>query len=229
MQKQDTIIKRNTQAVITSAIIAKAAVRRPSGRIELIVIFQSSTRHEFYWSFSARSLRSPRRSWKTASYYERDVTFGQFSAYKDFGSFVGHYARTNQAQVLYVRVLQKRRLSALLAKTDHESIFSDWTPQDMTSATFNKVGKAHHPRGFYFNSRNKLLDEFSQSPNEVLVYEDWCEECIKRHSYAHFPDGQRKCKVGYLEMKGNPGFEYRGFNNATGFRFTYRTFVGAGA
>jgi len=231
---------KNKQTVISSAILAKATVRRENGRIYLIVVFQHSTRHEFYWVFQAKSARSPRRSWRYVWHYGRDFNMGE-KPYRDFGSFVDHYARINHAQVLAVRVHHTRRLATVLTKTDHESIHADWTPQDLSKskaslvsyASFDNSRRSISPtnhKGFYFNQRNRNLDEFSQSPDEVLVYEDWCDECMSKHSYAHFADATKnKCKLGFSAMKSNPGFEYRGFNNSTGFRFTYRSVIGAGA
>lgn len=118
---------KNKQTVTSSAIVAKATVKR-NGRINLIVVFQQSTRHEFYWVFQAKNARSPRRSWKYAGYFGRDFNLA-YKPYTDFGSFVAHYARLNHGEVLTVRVLHSRRMAALLAKTEFESIHSDWTPR----------------------------------------------------------------------------------------------------
>jgi len=226
--------ERNKHAVLSSAIVAKAVVQLNAdalrGRINIIVVFQKSTRHEFYWVFQARSARSARKSWKYVCHYGRD-----FNMANDFGSFAAYYAAIKHAEVRTVRVLHVRRLAALLTKTEFESIHSDWTPRDevklVSYAGFESNNRSVNgqSKGFYFNRRDRSFDEPSQSPNEVLVYEDDCEECNTRHSYAHFHDGKKTCKLGFTEMKKNPGFEYRGFNNATGFRFTYRSAIGAGA
>lgn len=133
---------RNRQTVISSAIVAKAAVKR-NGRINLIVVFQNSTRHEFYWIFTAKSARSARKSWKFSGIYGRDL-IADFKAYRDFGSFVSHFERINHAEVLTVRVLHARRLATLLTKTAHESIHSDWTPRIDSNdpRDFKKVNRA---------------------------------------------------------------------------------------
>ena len=160
-----------------------------------------------------------------------------FKPYSDFGTFTEYFSQIKHAELRTVRVLHVRRLAALLTKTEFESIHSDWTPatQDQTKlvsyASFKSANRSVNgqSKGFYFNRRDRSFDEPSQSLNEVLVYEDECKECNTRHSYAHFPDGKKTCKLGFTEMRKNPGFDYRGFNNSTGFRFTYRSVIGAGA
>lgn len=220
--------EHNKKAVLGSVVVAKAMVRRADKRIEHIVVFQESTEFEFYWIFAADNENTPRRAWKYASHWRR--AFGMDSKTpNDFGAFVAHYARTKQGQVLDVRVFHPKRMAALLTKTNHSTIHADWAPQDLSAATFEKVqakaAKAFQLRGYYFNNRNTVSETATlQMPNEVLVYEDQCEECGMRHSFAHFPDGKKICKAGYIEMKKNPGFEYRGFQQQVGFRFTYRTF-----
>jgi hypothetical protein len=134
--------EQNRKAVIGSAIVAKATVKR-NGRINLIVVFQQSTRHEFYWVFQAKSARSARRSWKFMGIRGRDFNT-DFKAYTDFQSFVAHYSKINHAEVLSVRVLHVRRMATLLAKTAHETIHADWTPRiDSTDPRdFRKVNRA---------------------------------------------------------------------------------------
>ena len=134
---------RNKQNVLSSAIVAKAVVTREDGRINIIVVFQQSTRHEFYWVFQTRSARSARKSWKYISHYGRDFSAAE-KPYSDLGSFVAYYARNRRAEVRTVRVQHVRRLSALLAKTAHESIHSDWTPRiDSTDPrAYRKVNAA---------------------------------------------------------------------------------------
>jgi hypothetical protein len=224
---------KNKKAVITSAIVAKAAVRLEDGRINFIVVFQQSTRHEFYWVFQAKNARSARKAWKYLNHYGRDFNLAE-KPYRDLGSFAAHYARLKHGEVQTVRVLHSRRMATLLAKTEHESIHADWTPQDVTKGSVVLVNarlasSINKKKSFYFNTRNRQLDEFSQSPNEVFVQDDFCEECGKRHSFAHFADGKRVCRLSFSEMKKHPGFDYRGFNPSTGFRFTDRSVVGAGA
>lgn len=144
---------QNRKAVLGSAIVAKATVKR-NGRINFIVVFQQSTRHEFYWVFQAKSARSARRSWRFMGYSGRDFNT-DFKAYTDFQSFVAHYAKIHQAEVLSVRVLHVRRLATVLAKTEHETIHSDWTPRiDSTDPRdFRKVNRA-----FERNVKGHVID-----------------------------------------------------------------------
>jgi hypothetical protein len=147
---------RNKQTVLSSAIVAKAVVKRdaPRGRINLIVVFQQSTRHEFYWVFQAKSARSARKSWKFICVYGRDFNTAE-KPYRDFGTFTAHYARIQHAAVLTMRVRQARRLSALLAKTAHESIHTDWTPRidSADPRAYQKVNRALER-----NLKGRILD-----------------------------------------------------------------------
>ncbi len=225
----------NKQTLISSAIVAKATVRRENGRTEQIVVFQESTRYEFYWIFISKGRRSHRRSWKYAGHYGRDIGMGSDArAYRDFGSFVEYYAKIKEAKVLTVCVHQPRRLASMLAKTNHESIHADWKAQGVigTVDLVSSRAQAARSRGdFFFNRRDRSLDVPLQRSDEVFVYEDYCEECNKRHAYAHFGTGVRQCRLDFTEMKKNPGYEYRGYENSVkGFRFVQRTFAGtAGA
>lgn len=134
--------ERNRKAVLGSAILAKATVKR-NGRINHIVVFQQSTRHEFYWVFQAKSARSARRSWRYMAHSGRDFN-SDYKAYTDFQSFVAHYAKIHQTEVLHVRVYHVRRLASVLAKTEHETIHADWTARiDSTDPRdFRKVNIA---------------------------------------------------------------------------------------
>ena len=115
----------NQHAVTTSAILAKAVTRLPNGRYEVITVFGKSTRLEYYWVFQARSPRSPMRTWKLMGYFMREN-----HTYTDFGTFVAQRAQLHGAEVLTVRMPQKRRLTTLTVKTEHDSIYADWSPRD---------------------------------------------------------------------------------------------------
>lgn len=142
--------KENRQTVVGSKIVAKATLRLPNGSHEIVTVFAQSPRLEFYWVFKARSPRSGRRSWKYAGHYPRDVGFGDQAAYRDFGSFVQHYARTRGAEVLRLRLPHKRWLASLLAKTAHDSIYANWTPQDRTMIRTDSVVRKNRFAGRRF-------------------------------------------------------------------------------
>lgn len=129
MLKEVNYMGENRKAVIGSAVIAKAALLGTDRKCKIVVVFQSSTRQEFYWVFHARSPRAPRRSWKLASYHPRDFAFDT-KPYWDFGSFVEYYAGMFCLSVQSQKVMHKKRLSSLLNKTEHESIMGNWTLQD---------------------------------------------------------------------------------------------------
>lgn len=138
----------NQARVLRSPIVAKAVIKR-NGRFEIIAVFQESTRQEFYWVFRAKAARSPRRAWKVQCMDCRDFNP---SFYSDFSSYVHHYARLHQGEVVFERTYAVRRLAALLAQAPHESIFGDWTPQDKSMICTERVQRkiAHGRRGKYF-------------------------------------------------------------------------------
>jgi hypothetical protein len=119
----------NRKAVLSSAIIAKAVLRSAGGETFILAVFQKSTAQEFYWVFRARSPRSSRRSWKYVDHYMRNFSFVR-PPYVDFGSLVAYHALTHKLTVVSQKVTRKRQLGSLLSRTAHESIYSDWTPQN---------------------------------------------------------------------------------------------------
>lgn len=94
--------------VIASAILAKAVIRTEK-RTVIVVVFEKSTRLEFYWLFTAKSPKSPRRSWKPLGSNWRENYHWQ-----DFGSFVKHYALLNAGAVLFQRVIKRKALKSML-------------------------------------------------------------------------------------------------------------------
>lgn len=145
--------EQNKSAVLGSKILAKSVIRRADGKVQILVVFQKSTYHEFYWVFRAKSARSARRSWRYVSHYRRDCM--GLVAYTDFQTFVAYHVSRSQAALLSVRVLQRRRLAALLEKVEHESIHTDWTPRIDSSnpRDYQKVNRA-----FEKNIKGRVLD-----------------------------------------------------------------------
>jgi len=134
--------QRNRQVVLASPILAKAILRY-AGKVFIIVVFAQSTRHEFYWIFRAKSARSARKAWKFVSLNGRDFNT-DYKPYTDFNSFVAYYTQTHAGPVSFLRLHQKRRLAALLAKVEHESIHSDWAPRiaNYDPLAYRKVNQA---------------------------------------------------------------------------------------
>jgi hypothetical protein len=128
MHRIDNHVGENKRAVQTSPILAKAVLRHESGETCIVVVFGRSTRLEFFWVFRSRSARSSRRSWRFANHFPRN--FSTSDPYCDFGSFVQWYARSQNLTVISQRVSHKKRVSALLVKTEHESVFGNWAPLD---------------------------------------------------------------------------------------------------
>lgn len=139
----------NKKAVLGSGVVAKATLCRLDGqprqaggfqyniRYTVIVVFRMSTRLEFYWVFGASSINSSRRSWKQIGYFERDN-----QPYKDFGSFVRHYANLHGLSILFERRLHKKLLSNLLVTTTHDSILANWEPQSPRSIVTDRCRRS---------------------------------------------------------------------------------------
>lgn len=119
----------NRKAVFGSPILAKAVLKNSRGEIQIIAVFQKSTRQEFYWVFRAPSARSSRRSWKYVDHYARDFFAGR-APYFDFGSLVAYHGVMRNLAVLSQRIPHKKKLSGILVKTEHDSIYGNWTPQN---------------------------------------------------------------------------------------------------
>jgi hypothetical protein len=152
---------RNRAAVLASPVLAKATIRS-DGKVYIIVVFARSTKHEFYWIFRARSARSARKTWKFVCFNGRDFNL-DYKPYTDFETFVAYYARIHQGEVSVLRLHQKRILAALLAKTAHESIHSDWTPQIASTdpRDYQKANKA-----FERNIDGRHVDFYPSTPRK---------------------------------------------------------------
>jgi hypothetical protein len=137
---------QNKQEVLKSPIVAKAVIKR-NDHFEIIVVFEKSTRHEFYWIFRVKSPRSARRSWKFSNYYARDFNSSASAPYSDFGSFVGYYASRNAGQVISERMHYARRLAMLLVRTGNETIHADWTPRaEVTGKLLEQTERMNHKK-----------------------------------------------------------------------------------
>jgi hypothetical protein len=155
--------KRNRAAVLALPVLAKATIRSDSdGKVYIIVVFAQSTKHEFYWIFRSRSARSARKTWKFVNYNGRDFSL-DYKPYYNFETFVAYYARTHQGQVSILRLHQRRKLAALLAKTAHESIHSDWTPKIASTdpRDYQKVNRA-----FERNIDGRHVDFYPSTPRK---------------------------------------------------------------
>ena len=152
---------RNRAAVLASPILAKATIRT-DGKVFIIVVFAQSTKHEFYWIFRAKSARSARKTWKFVCFNGRDFNF-DYKPYVDFETFAAYYARTRQGEVSVLRLHKVGKLAALLAKTAHESIHSDWTPQIASTdpRDYQKVNKA-----FERNIDGRHVDFYPVTPRK---------------------------------------------------------------
>lgn len=104
---------------LQAAILAKAIIKSTE-RTVIVVVFAQSTRHEFYWLFTAASPRSPRKAWKYLGRQGRDNQY----FYKDLSSFAAHYARLHGGKVASARTIkgQSKALKAMLSGKIHESL-----------------------------------------------------------------------------------------------------------
>lgn len=152
---------RNRAAVLTSTILAKATIRS-DGKVFIIVVFAQSTKYEFYWIFRAASARSARKAWKFVSASGRDFN-SDHKPYTDFKTFVAYYARIHRADVSVLRLHKVRKLAALLAKVEHESIHSDWTHKVASTdpRDYRKVNQA-----FDRNVNGRHVDFYPSTPRK---------------------------------------------------------------
>jgi hypothetical protein len=62
-------ISKSNQEIIAGRLIAKAVAQK-NNRIEIVAVFETSEYHRFFFIFTARSRRSPRKSWKWTGAYQ---------------------------------------------------------------------------------------------------------------------------------------------------------------
>ena len=207
------------ELILASPLLAKAVVKRESG-FDILIVHDQSTQNEFYIRYTARTKRSPRRVWKFAEAYPRDLSPTYF---QDFESFVAHYAQTKQADIVLTRFLLPRRLAHVTSQTTLTpsinpliSMTAMWSMRDKARGIF----KAR--RLPYFANRDRSQDAalFKNfvPENEVHVYYDECPHCGKYHSCAHFPDQQIGC-YGLSDAQKNPTLQYVRFDKG---RFVLR-------
>jgi len=222
LNKSIELSKKNTHTLITSPILAKAIIKLPNGTYQVLAVFAQSTTFQFYWSFKINNPRTPRGKWERPNH-------GTKLNYKNFDAFVQAILSLSRGELISKKV-SKRKLASLMKKCVHDSISTDWgavqetpTPEQFRLVN-QRAQKAFKQTGFYFNTRNRELDNAPvQTSDEVLVYEDACFECMNKHAFAHYADGRKVCKLGYSEMKKNPGFIYKGYKPNVGFRFVYKS------
>ncbi len=148
--------KRNLADLLNSKILAKGTVKLADGSIRIVTVYNLSTRYEFYiiHKTTAKTKRAPRKTWTKLQEFARDFQT-DYKPYEDFASFVLWYAGRNQAQVLSVRLYQKRRLATVQKHTDHESLTNDWhaAPQVVTPGDVKYVN-----RKFQSKLKGRIID-----------------------------------------------------------------------
>jgi hypothetical protein len=106
----------NQAAVIGSKILAKS-ILDCGDHYQIIVVFELSTRMEFYWIFKARSARSARRNWRFVGFQPRKESFEAFTCI---------YGRLHDGATLRQKIAHKRAFKAISIKPVHNSIFAAW-------------------------------------------------------------------------------------------------------
>lgn len=208
-------------AVTQSAQVAKAVIQRADGVFVIIVVHVKSTQNEFYWTYQAKSKRSPRKSWKFLQHFPRDLSPNY---HKDFDTFVVHYATTKESKIASRSIARPRELAVLATS---KQIPASINPAITTSTLMQirqRVGemnaqKAWSKRGFAaLDGKN---DDLAKQPaNEVHVYSDECPVCGLTHSVTHFPNGAIGC-YGLSQARTNPALEYQRYH-AGRFILTYK-------
>lgn len=191
--------------IMESAIIAKASFACDA-QYKIIVVFQKSNLHHFYFVFQAVKENDPPAKW----IFKRCAPV-QFGRIRNFDDFVA--MESKQSSPAAIKFIDRKIYCGYEALRD----LTERTAEPLNGAGCDrKIG----PQGFWFNHRDLKFDSLPVPKNEVLVYMDFCETCGNKHTLAHFPDGHTIC-AGYSEMKNNPGLVYMGYAHNM-FRFSYR-------
>lgn len=224
LNEQVQVSNQNREAVIKSALLAKAVIKTPNGDMKILAVFSESTTFEFYWMFRLQGTNphARRSKWEKPNH-------GVKANYRTFDDFVTNILALSKGTLVFKKIYKKKILLAVYKAQTHSSINHKWesiqptTPQDFRLVQ-ERASKAFKQHGFYFNTRNTSLDTLpKQSNDEVYVYKDHCETCMCDHLFAHYPNGRKECKQGYSELHKHPAFEYKGHNNTNGFIFIYKS------
>jgi hypothetical protein len=215
----------NKKKLIESRILAKATFMRGDGRFDIIAVHDLSTQSEYYIQYSARSKRSPRKSWKFIRAFARDL---DPLHWQDFASFNAHFAETHKENLVSSRILVPRGMAVLVAKTETQLTPSInpaitmqvmWTMRDVARGIYKQKFK-----GLWVNriiaagTLSNYVDRTDVPEGEVHVYQDDCPTCLKWHLIAHYPNGNIIC-ADLADSLRNPALEYGGFSHG---RFTLR-------
>jgi hypothetical protein len=74
-------------ALELGSLLAKATIERANGAgVVFVAVFEASEYYKFYWTFRAKSPRSPRKSWKPIDYY--GIYMGKHMSLDDMMKFV---------------------------------------------------------------------------------------------------------------------------------------------
>ena len=218
------ITDRNKAAVILSPQLAKATFLKDS-HFEIIIVHEKSTQNEFYWQYIARTRRTPRKSWRFAQTFARDLSP---NFYRDFDSFVAHYVSTREAEYIASRVQNPRRLAQVTSnKTLTPSVNPAVTLAVMWSMKdkANGIYKQAFNRAWWYEhlEKEKTWQELASTipADEVHVFYDECPTCGRLHNIAHYPDGKVIC-ADMADTHRNPALHYSHFEHKR-FIFKFNT------
>lgn len=133
MKTREQIYNENKAAVLASPIVAKAVIRRPDGRVEIVILYKMSTVHECFWTYTAKGPRSARKTWKYSGHFNNEMIQTGVEEprrrHARFEGFVSCYCNSMGGTLVSVRYLKKRAAFSVMAKPDHGSIGAEWAPQ----------------------------------------------------------------------------------------------------
>lgn len=204
------------QKIIQSKSMAKAIIMS-GGKLEIVAVFAESTQRDCYFVFNARKPSTAQSEWTLKAHYPsydmagRRYTFDEFVlrvTKLDFPMAICH-VETKLS-------IGREKFDAFIDRVINPMKYVK--PQVPQGATFNRVGR--QPQKSWFRTRNRAFDSLPTPKDAVLVYLDFCPECGKTHSIAHWPAGNTKC-MGYAELMKNPGLQYITHENGQ-FVFRFR-------
>lgn len=121
MKTQQARRAQNQAELLKSKILAKAVCQKPDGSIFVLAVYEKSTTYEFYWTHkvNSKSKRAPRKKWAIAGYTVK-------KNHESFIRFVDNFALHNKAQVLSCKVINKKKLAAIMIKAYKDSLGTNW-------------------------------------------------------------------------------------------------------
>lgn len=103
---------------LAAKIMAKATIKLPDGSVRFVIVTNLSTAYDFYFTFSAKSARSPRKKWKFVGKKEIHGYQNKTISFEDaIQSALAMVKDRDSAMITKRYPVGKKTLAQIIAKT----------------------------------------------------------------------------------------------------------------